>query len=246
MTEKRPPRPAATEPELPEEASGALARLEGRLDDVAQRFDQTDWVELVAAIVLAVATVLAAWSAYQSSRWGGEQAKATNDANGNRLAVTAAIGLVEAQVVVDNQLFVAWTQEAVAGDQEGMAAFEGQIREEAQPAFQAWLDLAEPGELPPGSPTDLPEYDDAVAEAMAVANQASEAAEAALERASEANQRSDNFVLSAVVMASVLFFAGVGSKFRSQRLRVLMVLLSVVILLLGFAFMASMPQNVGI
>ncbi len=246
MTEKHPLDPSPADPELSGEAVGALARLEGRLDDVAQRFDQTDWVELVAAVVLALATILAAWSAYQSSRWGGEQAKATNAANANRLAVQSAIGIIETQVVVDSQLFVAWTQAAIAGDEVGMAAFEDQIRDEAQPAFEAWLDMAPPGELPPGSPSDLTEYDDAVAEAMEVANQAGEAAEEALALAGEANQRSDNFVLAAVVMASVLFFAGVGSKFRSRTLRTIMVLISVLVLLLGFGFIASMPQSIGI
>ena len=52
-----------------------------RLDEIAQdRFDRTDWIELVAAVLLALATIVAAWSAYQATRWGGEQAKASRAA----------------------------------------------------------------------------------------------------------------------------------------------------------------------
>ena len=236
----------APEPEPPDEAIGSLARLEGRLDDVAQRFDKTDWVELVAAVVLAIATVLAAWGAYQSSRWGGEQAKATNEANAQRLIVTNALSVVQTQVIVDGGVVIAWTQAALAGDEEGMAVFESQVRDEFRPAFDAWLETAPSGGLPTGDPTDLPEYDEAIALTMETAQEATEAAQASLERASEANQLSDNFVLGAVVMASVLFFAGVGSKFRGRRLRVVMVLLAAVVLLIGFIFMASMPQSVGL
>ena len=53
-----------------------VTRVEGRLDELAQRFDKTDWIELLAAVILALATVTAAWSAYQSTRWSGDQAKA--------------------------------------------------------------------------------------------------------------------------------------------------------------------------
>jgi hypothetical protein len=52
-------------------------------------------------------------------------------------------------------------------------------------------------------------------------------------------------VLLAVVMASVLFFAGVGSKFRSRRIRVVMVLFAAVIFTIGLGVMLTMPQNVG-
>ena len=47
-------------------------------------------------------------------------------------------------------------------------------------------------------------------------------------------------------MASGLFFAGVGSKFKSRPARVGMIDIAVVFFLGGFAFMLSLPQNVGL
>ena len=53
----------------------------GRLDEIAQeRFNRTDWIELAAAVILALATIVAAWSAYQATRWGGVQASSSRSA----------------------------------------------------------------------------------------------------------------------------------------------------------------------
>jgi predicted phage tail protein len=60
------------------------------------------------------------------------------------------------------------------------------------------------------------------------------------------NQIGDNFVLVAVIMASVLFFAGVGSKLKARRLRLFMLLVGVTLFLGGISFMLSMPQNFGL
>ena len=56
-----------------------LARLEGRVDEATHHLNRTDWVEILAAVILALATIMAAWSAYQSSRWGGDTGAATSE-----------------------------------------------------------------------------------------------------------------------------------------------------------------------
>ena len=47
-----------------------------------------DRVELVATIVLAVATILTAWSGFQSGKWGGEQAVNFSEAGAARTEST--------------------------------------------------------------------------------------------------------------------------------------------------------------
>jgi hypothetical protein len=42
-------------------------------------------LDLVAAVLLALATVATAWSGYQASRWNGEQAKAFSRASALRI-----------------------------------------------------------------------------------------------------------------------------------------------------------------
>ena len=48
--------------------------------------------ELVATVLLALATVATAWSGYQASRWNGEQAKAFSRANAPRIESSKADG----------------------------------------------------------------------------------------------------------------------------------------------------------
>ena len=48
-----------------------------------------------------------------------------------------------------------------------------------------------------------------------------------------------------VIMASVLFFAGLGTKFRNHRLRVAMLGIGAVLLVGGAIATFSLPQDVG-
>ena len=50
-------------PDEQEDLASVAARIEARADDLARRFDRSDWIELGAAIVLALATVMAACNA---------------------------------------------------------------------------------------------------------------------------------------------------------------------------------------
>ena len=56
-----------------------------------------------------------------------------------------------------------------------------------------------------------------------LAVQANDLADQEITKAAEANQTGDNFVLVAVIMATVLFFAGMGTRFGARRLRRAMV-----------------------
>jgi hypothetical protein len=53
-------------------------------------------------------------------------------------------------------------------------------------------------------------------------------------------------VLSAVIMAAVLLFAGVGAKFKGRGVRVAMLLMAAFVFLSGVLFTFSLPQNIAI
>ncbi len=111
-----PTMPAADPPADPLGSDAAIARLEARVDELARSFDKRDALELVAAILLAIASVVAAWSAYQNARWGGEQAKATAQSAALRTSGAQATSIAAAQMELDAQLFVAWLDHASADD----------------------------------------------------------------------------------------------------------------------------------
>ena len=228
----------------PEEHSGAILPFGDRLDEIAQeRFNRTDWIELAAAVLLALATIIAAWSAYQSTRWGGEQAAASNGALAARTAASQATTLFAGQTQVDVQLWVLWLQQRQTQETDAMGFVEDRFREEFKPAFAAWVAQVPASEVPPGTPFDMAEW---TSEARDEAERLNVEAEASAAEAARANQLGDNFVLTAVLMASVLFFAGVGTKLKGRGVRLFMLLIAILVFLGAFGFMISLPQNVGL
>ena len=233
----------------PQKRSDAILPFGDRLDEIAQeRFNRTDWIELAAAVLLAMATIIAAWSAYQSTRWGGEQAAAASGAAAKRTEAAQQTTLFGAQTQIDVQLWILWLQQEQgyrAGDipATGPAFVQERYRAEFRPAFDAWLAQVPEDEIPPGTPFDMAEWQSAARTAAAEFNAEAEALGG---KAAEANQTGDNFVLTAVLMASVLFFAGVGTKLKGRGVRLMMLLIAVLLFLGGLGFMLSLPQNVGI
>ena len=224
--------------------SDALLPFGERLDEVAhERFGRTDWIELAAAVLLALATVVAAWSAYQATRWSGVQASSSRNAIAAKTDAAQQTSILGTQVQIDVQLWTLWLQQSLDDNATGQAFLEERFREEFKPAFWAWLEQVPEGEVPPGTPFAMDAYQPA---AEAEADRLNAAAEALANTSANANQTGDNFVLTAVIMASVLFFAGVGTKLKGRAVRLFMLLTGTLFFIGGVAFMLSMPQNVGI
>ncbi len=219
-----------------------------------------DRIELVATVLLALATVLTAWSAFESTKWSGTQATHFARASALRTDSAKEASTANAQEVVDVDVFVSWAS-AVAQErqrdpnasigadgiyQPDPAELSGflfeRFRDEFQPAIKAWLAM-HPLEDPEAAPTpfSLPEY-------HLAARQRSEKlaaganVEAALARRD--NQRGDNYVLTTVLFASVLFFAGVSTKLGSTRNRMLTVGLAVLVLIAGMSILFTFPVQI--
>ena len=200
-------------------------------------------VELLAAILLSAATVVTAWSAYQATRWSGEQAESYTTASATRTESVRASNLANRQVLIDVTTFLDWIDATGEGDEVLAADIHERMRAEFLPAFDTWLVSGEPGvEIPPGTPFTQPEY---VLEAQLDADRLEAEAAAAFDEGGEANQTSDDFVLAAVLLASVLFFAGLAGTFDSLRAQVLLLSLGAVTFLVGSAIVVTLPQSVG-
>jgi hypothetical protein len=116
------------------------------------------------------------------------------------------------------------------------------MREEFKPAFDAWLAAAPLGSIPDGTPFELPEYRLAAEEES---KRLEDQAGALFEAGNESNQVSDDFVLAAVLFASVLFFSGLAGTFDSLRAQVFLLVLGVIMLAVGTVIVVTLPQNVG-
>jgi hypothetical protein len=204
-------------------------------------------LELAATIVLAIAAVLTAWTAFQSSKWGGVQATSFSEAGANRTESTRFSTLAGQQAQVDISTFTNWLNAVQADsragdiqlpsnaadyqpDPETLSGFLFlRFRDEFKPAVNSWLQTKPFTDLnAPPSPLDMPEYELA---ARDTAEELQGGADEASQKARDANQTSDDYVISAVLAALVLFFAGVSSKLIRPRNRVFVLILALVVLI---------------
>ena len=220
-----------------EEAQGGIA-------GAAREVWRDERVEVVAAVLLSLATVLSAWAAYQATRWSGEQANSYAEAAALRAYGNSQGTIASRQIQIDVATYIAWA-DAIEDSDTRLAAFiRARFRAEFVPAFDAWLGSGPPDStrLPPGTPFEQPSYKLA---AQDLADKGVKDADQALLDAQTANQISDNFVLTAVLFASVLFFAGIAAKFRPQWIRWAMLGVAVIVFGMGLIVVISLPPNVG-
>ena len=215
----------------------------GALSDAIRAITHIDpadrWVELVAAIVLALATIASAWSAYQATRWGGVQAEAFAEAAAARAESVRASDLADAELTIDVEYFAVWLDGASQGNETLTSALEKSFRPEFAAAFDAWQ-ATDPLSNPdaPSTPFEMDEYQ------VAASREAEELrveAEAASAVAMEANQTGDNYVLTTVLFASVLFFAGISTKFRGRWIKLSLVGLGLAAFVSGTSILLSYP-----
>jgi len=199
-------------------------------------------VELIAAIMLSAATVVTAWSAYQATRWSGDQAESYTTASALRTESVRSANVANRQVLIDVDTFINWLDAAADGDQARADDIHARMRAEFIPPFDEWLAGAPLDHLPPGTPFELESYTlAATAEADDLEAQAAQA----FEDGTRSNEVGDDFVLAAVLFASVLFFAGLAGTFDSLRAQVLLLGLGALVFVVGTAIVLSLPQDVG-
>lgn len=169
--------------------------------------------ELIATILLSLATVLSAWSAFQATKWHGEMSVAHSDANSARAQYTVASERADAVFTKDLLLFSEWLDAHGSGHTDIADGYAAGFRDGFRPAFDAWL-AQHPSGRPSSSklPFDYEQYSiPEQAEADALFKQAEELSN----QAREDVRNADDYTLMTVMLASVLFFAGISVKLDS-------------------------------
>ncbi len=197
------------------------------------------WLDWLAALLLALATVATAWAAYQSRQWTGEQSQGYSHATAKRISVNRESALANRQVQIDVATFIAWIDATKSG-KEGLADFyRARFRKEFRPAFAAWLATKPFTNLAaPPTPFALPQYRLASA---AAADRLDASAAADSEQAKAANEHADNYMLAVVLFSSSLFFAGISTRIGSTRPRIAILGLGCVLFLGTFVWLATLP-----
>jgi TRAP-type C4-dicarboxylate transport system permease small subunit len=201
-------------------------------------------LDIVATVLLALATVATAWSGYQASRWNGEQAKASGRTNAIRIEAARAQGLAQAQTQVDVATFSSWVDAYAHTDTLLAGFYFKRFRKEFKPAVEAWI-ATRPLRNPdaPLTPFVMPEYQ---LQAREDENRLDAEAELSAAAVRRDIQRSTNYVLAVVLFAAALFFAGMSAKLATPRLRRAMLALGLIVFVGTVAWLATFPVSVSV
>ncbi|WP_459983191.1 hypothetical protein [Nocardioides sp. AN3] len=201
-----------------------------------------DWQEVLVTVLLVVAALGTSWSSYQATRWNGEQAKAAGRTNAIRIEAARAQGLANAQTQIDVATFIAWADASQRRDTKAADFYVQRFRPEFKPAFDAWIatDPLHTTGAPP-TPFAMKDYQLASRHQADRPDAAAGASSAAVQRDI---QRSSNYVLTVVLYAVVLFFAGVSTKLKHRRLRWTLIVAGCLVLVVNLAWIATFPVSV--
>jgi hypothetical protein len=196
-------------------------------------------IEVFITAILALATIATAWSGYQAARWGGLQSTLYSEAGTLRTESARASSTVQRLAQIDLIVYTSWAQAFATGNQDLADFWEQRFRPEFKSVFEAWM-ASDPMNNPdaPAGPFAMPEYD------LSLADKAIELEEEAaltFQQGKDANQRSDQYIFNTVILASVLFLAGITSRFNWLPVRVTIALIASAILVYGLFNIATYP-----
>lgn len=182
-------------------------------DEAAQK-RRTNIYEIIATVLLGVATVAIAWSANQSNLWGGSQDKLL--AESVRVSNEAVDSFQQGDSIrqLDQLLFVELLIQFNDSDTEEVTEVEQQIINNLSPIGGEVVGLWADGD------TEFPFEEDAYLDSLFVDGQAlSDESDELYADAVQSNTNGDRYVLGSTLMATVLFFAGISMVLNGHRVR---------------------------
>lgn len=196
------------------------------------------FVEILSTVLLSLATIASAWSAYEAARWGGVQASEFADAGSARVKAATQELQGHEQASFDAEMYAEFQGAIRDGDKVRARQIEAQhFRPEFREALEEWR--AEGGE---GAPpvTVAAGWEPQATHNGQMLNVKADIARAA---AADANQDSDNYVLTTVLFATVLFFAGMSSKFAGRMQQTVMLTLGSALFVTGVMVLTRLPYH---
>jgi hypothetical protein len=196
-----------------------------------RRHHRNRWLEIITVVMLGTAAVGTSWSGYQAAGW--DRAAATQFARANALRIKSSreVTIASRQMLYDLQITNNWLNAYTQGTTQLASICENRFRPEFLPVFKAWLAL-NPLHNPkaPAGPLLMPHY---TLQASQQANQLEREAGKAMTAGEVAEQRSEDYVLDTVFLATVLFLTAMARRYTLRPLRMVLLSRALSMLLLG-------------
>jgi hypothetical protein len=193
-----------------------------------------------ATIVLSAAALCTSWAGYQATVWSGRQGRYAAAAGALRFKASRAITAAGQLQLLDVGLFSTWLRERVDGNPRLAQYMEGRFRAEFKSAFDAWMDTRpfDTAGAPP-SPFSMPEYRLKVLDS---AERYDRAADSTSTLSRGATTVSNAYVLAAVILATVMFFATSAQHADRRVLRWSLVALALAFCATGIYRLLTLPR----
>jgi len=170
-------------------------------------------------VLLGVATIGSAWCGYQATRWNGKENDLARESGAVQIEAARQFGLATQTVSYDSNMISQYAS-AVASGNENLKRFyrETLIRPALLPLIDRWEEQIAAGESPTNLLDDKEYLDAQLARYRATV---AEGEILSLE-AQAAGDEADSYVLTTLILASSLFFAGLTTSFRVRFARLLL------------------------
>lgn len=200
------------------QAETAAGSLPASGDLPSREPEKKRWVEPIAALLMALATLGTAWCSYESASWTRQANRFFNEYN----ALERKAGLLSLQGMQTATIHTAMFMELLAAKQAGnerlVQFYIERFPPDLRKAYDAWL-AQKPLENPKADPHPfVPKLYEPRGTREAAA--ATTTAAQRLTQARTAGSISGSYLANTVLFATVLFFANAASKFEQRRVRV--------------------------
>jgi hypothetical protein len=202
--------------------------------------EKKKWVEPVAALLMALATLSTAWCSFESAAWTRKSNRLMNEFN----TLERKAGLLTVQGMQQATIHTGMFMQALAAHEAGndklVNFYVERFPPEVRKAYDAWL-AQKPFENPNADPHpfvprlyETPGTREAAeASAKAADNQ---------QQAGAAGSISGQYLANTVLFAAVLFFANAASRFEQRRVRVVAFAFAVAVFMFAVVRTMMLPR----
>jgi hypothetical protein len=201
--------------------------------------EKKKWVEPVAALLMALATLSTAWCSFESAAWTRKSNRLMNEFN----ALERKAGLLTVQGMQQATIHTGMFMQALAAQQAGndklVNFYVERFPPELRKAYDAWL-AQKPFENPNADPHPFVRSLYETPGTREAAEATAKAAESQ-QQAGAAGSVSGQYLANTVLFAAVLFFANAAGKFEQRRVRVVAFAFAVAVFLFAVVRTTMLP-----
>ena len=204
-----------------------------------EKHQKKQWVEPVAALLMALATLSTAWCSFESAAWTRQSNRLMNEFN----TLERKAGLLSLQGMQQATIQTAMFTEVLAAKQAGNEQLANFYVERFPPelrkAYDAWM-AQKPFENPKADPHPFVPNLYEIRGSREAADASAKAANSQRD-AGRAGSISGQYLANTVLFATVLFFANASAKFEQRRVRIVAFIFAVAVFVFALVRTAMLP-----